>query len=462
MKPSRFLFLIVIGLLCPPFAGAADSAQKMPYCNLLLECWNHSEPLWSPIADMIGKHLGLEEFVYKQFAPTLVHVPSSLLSYPLKPRTSAEVKAARQKVGGFVKGVCHGNTNYEQMKGAGIEWNRCDIPFPFDAAGNQQEAYIRFKEKLKGYTDNGMKIMAVTPYPWDFINHGIDPRLPKNEKRIREIAEFLVKDLRELVGIIQITNEMGVPRFTLPLTTKEAVRFMGIQLKAMYPLRGDILIGYNTAGPQVDVHKLMRPYHQYCDYVGIDIYIGCFTSFGNYLRAFDITLAYLWSFTGKPIILCEFGYMSGGAPKTPKEKQEILKRYGASSEAEARSNVDDFVSRLPQKMQDYVRHNASGDWGNFLFNSDFKDHLYMELPAETVIPAYPHTPEGQAEFYRDLLPRLMRTPYLLGAFIYCYSDSPHCYVCGQKECPIETRWGLITVDGEKKPSYDAVRRVFTP
>jgi hypothetical protein len=450
MRLLLALLPAILGALCfVPTVRTADTADAL---LTLLE----------PIAAQIGKSQGLEEFVYKQFAPSLVYVPSSLLSYPLKPKTSTEVEVARQKVGGFVKGICHGNADYEQMKGAGIEWNRCDIPFPFDEAGQQRESYVQFKETLKGYVANGMKIMAVTPYPRTFIEHGIDPRLPENEKRIKEIAEFLVQDLRELVGILQITNEMGIPRFTLPLTTDEAVRFMGVQLKAIHPLRGNILIGYNTAGPQVDVHQLMRPYHQYCDYVGIDIYVGCFTSFGNYLRMFDVTLAYLWSFTSKPVILCEFGYISGGIPKTPEEKRAILQQYGASSEAEARKNVDDFVSRLPQKMQDYVRRNASGDWGNFLFNSDFRDHLYTELPAKTVIPAYPHTPDGQADFYRDLLPRLMRTPYLLGAFIYCYSDSPRCYVCGQGDCPIETRWGLITVDGQKKPAYHAVRQMFAP
>ena len=400
--------------------------------------------------------------MYCQFAPMLSYLPPSLISYPFKPQTSAEVQAAMQKAGGFIKGVCHGKTDYAQMKAAGIEWNRADIPFPFDASGNQREAYIRFKAQLKEYADNGMKIMAVTPYPREFIEHGIDPRLPENAEQVKKIAAFLVQDLQGLIGAVQITNEMGIPRFTLPLTTKEAVRFMGMQLEAVHSVRGNVLVGYNTAGPQVDVHRLMRPYHKYCDYVGIDIYVGCFTSFGNYLCMYDMVLAYLWSFTGKPIILCEFGYMGGGVPKTPAEQQAVLMRYGASNEAEARKNVNDFVARLPQKMQDCVRHNASGDWGNFLFNSDFRDHLYSELPAKTVISAYPHTPEGQAAFYRDILPQLMRKPYLLGAFIYCYSDSPRCYVCHQNDCPIETRWGLTTVDGEEKPAYKAVRDVWNP
>ena len=440
-----------------PFAHAQTDAVsiKTPLCR-----WEKLEPLFTLTGNAIGKALGHEEFIYTQIGPILAHVPPTLLSYPLKPRTSSEVKTAKRKAGGFIKGVCHGNTNYEQIKAAGIEWNRSDIPFPFDASGKQREEYTNYKQRLREYAENGIKIMAVTPYPREFIAHGIDPRLPANEKRVQEIAVFLTQDLQGLVGALQITNEMGIPRFTLPLTTKEAVRFMGMQLEAIHPVRGDVLIGYNSAGPQVDVHLMMRPYHQYCDYVGIDVYVGCFTTFGNYLWMYDVALAYLWSFTGKPIILCEFGYMSGGAPKTPEEKKAILMRYGVSSEEEARKNIDDFISRLPQKMQDRVRREASGDQGNFLFISDFKDHLYTELPAETVIATYPHTPEGQGAFYRAVLPRLMRTPYLLGVFIYNYGDSAQCYVCGQHDCPIETRWGLTTIDGQEKPAYKAVRQVF--
>ncbi|MDR1532317.1 MAG: hypothetical protein LBS62_09060 [Clostridiales bacterium] len=416
-----------------------------------------SEPGQRAFGAAVGGMFGLEKYVYSQLGPSLAYIPSSLVTYPFKVKITAEVSAAKEKVGGFIKGVCHANTDYEQIKGAGIEWNRCDIPFPFDYAGNLRDDYIRFKEKLKEYADNGIKIMAVTPYPDAFIEYGVDPRLPENEGRLKEIAIFLVQDLQGLAGALQISNELGVPRFVLPLTTEEAIRFMAVQLEAIYPVRGDVLVGYNSAGPQADIHKMMKPYLKYCDYVGIDVYIGCFTSFGNYLWVYDMMLDYLWSFTGKPVILCEFGYIGDGAPKTPEEKRAALARYGASSEAEARRNIKDFVKRLPSSIQNQVTENASGDWGNFLFNSDFKDHFYAELPAKNVIPAYPHTPEGQAAFYRDILPRLMNKPYLLGAFIYCYGDSPRCYVCGQSDCPIETRWGLTAMDGREKPAYFAVR-----
>jgi hypothetical protein len=171
-------------------------------------------------------------------------------------------------------------------------------------------------------------------------------------------------------------------------------------------------------------------------------------------------LRYLWSFTGKPVILCEFGYISGGAPKTAAEKKAVLQRYGVESEEEARKSIKEFVTELPEMMKKQVYKHASGDWGDFVFKSDMKDHFYCELPEKTVIRGCPHTPEGQADFYSDLIPRLTDMPFLIGMFIYQYSDSKPCYVCGQSDCPVETRWGLTTVDGEKKPSWFAVRDAF--
>jgi len=83
--------------------------------------------------------------------------------------------------------------------------------------------------------------------------------------------------------------------------------------------------------------------------------------------------------------------------------------------------------------------------------------IYSELPRRTVIKKYPHTPEGQASFYRGIYARLSRLPFLLGAFIYCWQDDEKCGYCNQAECPTETRWGLVDVDGREKPSYYAVR-----
>jgi len=405
----------------------------------------------------------MEAFVRDQIVATLKYAPYHIAAGHLKKTDSHEAQWNRRKLGGFIKGICHPSENYEQIKGAGIEWNRADIAFPFDKDGNIRQEYLDWKEKVRAYKANGIRIFAVTPYPRTYIEYGIDPRTPEGEARVREIAKFMINDLRGIAEGFQITNEMGIPHFTKPLTMKEAARFIGVNLEAMHALRGDILVGYNSAGPQADLHTLMRPWHKYCDYVGIDIYIGCFVGPGSWLCMFEVLLRYLWSLTGKPIILMEFGYISGGAPKAPEEKRERLQRYGVSSEKEARENIDAFMVKLKEispKMYDRATNNASGSYADYLFKSDYKNHFYSELPKRTVIKQYPHTPEGQAGFYRDLLPRLMNLPFLLGAFIYHWPDGKECGYCKQADCPTETRWGLVDLQGKEKPSYYAVRDAF--
>ncbi|MCL1951431.1 MAG: hypothetical protein FWF60_02255 [Oscillospiraceae bacterium] len=400
----------------------------------------------------------MEKFIVDQALATVKYVPFHLAASYAKKRSSPEVERSRARAGGFIKGICHPTENYEQIKGAGIEWNRADIPFPFDKEGKVKQDYLDWKAKMRRYRENGIRIFAVTPYPSQFLENGIDPR--EDEARVREVAAFLATDLRDIAEAFQVTNEMGVPRFTLPLTMDEAIRFIGIQLAAMHPLRGNALLGYNSAGPQADLHPKLRPWHKYCDYVGIDIYIGCFAPVANWMYLHEGVLRYLWSLTGKPVILTEFGYISGGAPKTPEEKSAVLQRYGVRSEQEARENLDAFMERIKEvspKIWEYTTKNASGNYADFLFQLDFCNHFYSELPAKTVIKKYPHTPDGQAGFYSEIFPRLAKLPFLLGAFVYCWKDSEKCYVCGQSDCPTETRWGLVDMRDNEKPAYYAVR-----
>ena len=156
-----------------------------------------------------------------------------------------EIEESMEQAGGFIKGVCHADPDYDLIKDANIGWFRDDIPFPYDKDGNLSQSYISWKEYAKGYVDEGIKIFGVTPYPDDYIEYGLDPRDPANKEAIQDIARFYVEDLRGIVGAFQITNEMGVDRFTYPLEMEEAAEFIGIQLEAMYPIKGDILVGYN-------------------------------------------------------------------------------------------------------------------------------------------------------------------------------------------------------------------------
>lgn len=378
-----------------------------------------------------------------------------------------EIEVSMEKAGGFLKGVCHAEPDYDLIKDANIGWFRDDIPFPYDKDGNLSQSYIGWKEYVKGYVEEGIKIFAITPYPDDFIEYGLDPRDPANREAIQDIARFYVEDLRGIVGAFQITNEMGVDRFTYPLEMDEAAEFIGMQLEAMAPIKGDILVGYNLTAqslfPKV-LPLMMRKYHKYCDYVGMDIYMGCFEPVLKNANQFETVLKLIRLLTGKPVILCEFGYIGLGEPKSDAEKKAILKQYGYSSEKEARKNIDDFINNLPEELRNEFDRYADETpeyRANLMFDGEFSNHLYCELDAGMGLYGFPHTPIGQAAFFSYVIPKVRKLDFVIGAFVYCWSDSGACYVCGQEDCPVETKWGLVDSDGNPKPAYYAVKYAFS-
>ncbi len=403
----------------------------------------------------------MEEFVATQIKYGLKYVPANIIKSYFIPKHSAETRALRSR--GFLCGVCHPNEDYKLLREAHIQWVRFDIPFPFAAQGGESPEYLAFKERCRGYAERGFSVMAVTPFPNAFCSNGIDPRTQEGEARVREVAAFLARDLQGLVGGFQLSNETGLPKFTLPLTLDEAARFLGIQAQVMYPLRGRLLLGYNSGGPEAKLHALMRPYHRYCDYVGIDIYLGCFAGLPGLMGTFEALLRYLWAMTGKPILLQEFGYIGGGAPKTRAQKKALLRAYGLEREEDARSDMEALLAKLPENFQHSLRYDGQNDpsrYYDLLFHSDYRQHFYKEMPRLTRIPGYPHTPKGQAAFYNELIGRLYRLPFVAGAMVYCWSDADACGYCGQPDCPVETRWGLVDSAGRPKPAYAAVQKQF--
>lgn len=391
---------------------------------------------------------------------------SCSMSFEPLAKYDKECIAAQEKIGGFMQGVCHARGDYEMMKDAGITWTRKDIPFPFDKQGNLTPSYISWRAEMKEYADNGIRIFAITPYPEDYIEAGIDPRDDASKQRIQEIAQFFCEDLRGIAGAIQVTNEMGIDRFTYPLTLDEAAYFIGIQLEAMQQVKGDIIVGYNLGGLSiVTLPMKMLKWNKYCDYVGVDLYLGSFEDIAKEIDQYLAIIGFVRKITGKPIIMCEFGYIGNGKQKTEDEKVAILQKYGYSSEAEAIADMDNFIEKLPPDMRDELKEIYPGytaqQYGDLLFTGEYKSHFYCALPDGFYLNGYDHTPEGQAKFYSDILPKMMALDYVIGAVIYCWEDSDECYVCGQAECPVETGWGLVDLNGKPKPAYYAVKDIFT-
>lgn len=395
-------------------------------------------------------------------------------------------------IGGFACGVCHPNENYEQIADANIKWMRFDIShLPLDKDGNYTQGYLNFKARAKGYADRGFKVMAVTPYPEDYIAVGLDPRDESNWPEIMKIARFYAEDLQGIVAAFQVTNEMGVPRFTEPMTISQAADFIGIQLKAMYRYRGNIAIGYNLGSVEgyVQLPQLMEKYYDYFDYVGIDFYLGCFdTATGTLGTGLGVTFTELAGQAGKPVMINEFGYIGYGEPKTDAEKLEILKGYGAQgdtlSEAEqyTKNNIVDIIynENFPVDLRQDLELVCGiiDQYNNYIgmaptelrkkykalaermFDLEYTSHLYRQLGEGYKAKGYDHTPEGQAAFMTDMIDDLLTLDYVCGTIVYCYCDSATCYVCGQEGCPVETGWGLVDGEGNPKPLYYAIQKKF--
>lgn len=365
--------------------------------------------------------------------------------------------------GGLIYGVCHPNEDYETLAEAGLKWVRFDIPCPFDKDGNIRSAYNAFKERCRGYVEHGFKVMAVTPYPRDYISDmGFNP--VDDIEKTKELAVFLYNDLKDITGGFQITNEMGLVGFMSPLTLEEAALYIGVQLEAISGVKDESFpIGYNSADLiQVsrELHKLMKPYLKYCDYVGIDLYTG---NQGN-AKAKDYAkkVKKLYRMTGKPIIIEEFGFWSAGGPKTADEKAEILGKYGYSTEAQAIADGTNFVNKLPSPFRNTLKlehPNEEEHWAELVF-SQYASHFYGETSAET-IENIPHTPEGQAQYFKSVMTELRKLNCLAGMIIYCCQDMGTCWVCGHDWCPFETKWGICEIDGTPKPAYYAVKEIIT-
>ncbi len=399
-----------------------------------------------------------------------------------------------QKAGGFVAGVCHPNDKVEEVKELGADWVRIDMPIlPYLANGEISPYYDYFKQDVVRYATAGLKVFLVTPYPSNILEYNeLDSRIPEDMIIIKKAHRYLFEDLSEYVSAWQITNELSEPQFRAPLTAQEAADYLYQILEATYRYRGNALLGFNLSATDIlDFPLKVIKCAKYCDYVGFDLYLGCFEKeSGTYgFGAAHLGIDGLAAVLNRPILLTEFGYLSAGERMSDADKLDLLHKYGAEgstvAEAEyyAATHVkafiedEDFPVRLRERLElickvkdengrdtdevDYSLVAASLFGGNDGWTISYAAHLYMELDDGVMVVGYPHTLEGQANYFRDFFDEVVvDNSNIVGAIVYCFSDSERCYVCGQENCPVETGWGLLDGHGNKKPSFDSVKEAF--
>lgn len=353
----------------------------------------------------------------------------------------------------FIKGVCHPRGQYDLMKEAGIEWVRTDCPYPFEKNGELRPRYISYKNECIEHASHGIKTFSVSPYPSTFIEYGIDPRTSEGLQKCGEVCEFLAHDLADVVDGWQITNEMYVVHFRAPLVHEEALPFIVECGKGLRRGNPNALIGHNSACDEWKPYYDMMNKEIGLDYVGLDHYAGSWLPGGP--KDFHPEIEKLYEQTGLPVIIEEFGFPSMGGSIGEGEDIEFLNGLGFKDWDDAASRFDDFMTHTPKGFQERGREIAVPERKKFLY--DNRTHLMKKWAESSDIV---HTLEGQAQFYDELLPILMNEPHLMGAIIYCWSDSRACFLCGEEDCPIEIAWGLVDKDYNPKLSYYAVKRHF--
>lgn len=405
----------------------------------------------------------------------------------IKPKSVEELK---EKTGGIIHGVCHPKNDYANLQECGVDWVRFDLTCPaLDKNGNPTQGYLAFKADAQEYKTRGINVMCVTPYPCEYVYYSeyggdaatktvssVDPRTEAGLEYVKKEAQFIVKDLKDVCGGFQITNEMTVDRFRTPLTLEESAKYISVQLEAINELteeeKGNAIVGYNLNDfTMYKLYKMIGDANKLIDYLGIDLYLGCFEGTFHSLIWYDIILRGFYELSNKPMLVNEFGYIGAGEAKTEEQKAELLSKFGYSSEEEAKQNIRDLIAN--SNFSEDIRTRLATDYPNatdeqlidIMFNPNnsngYRQHFYEEINSEFKLTDYPHTPEGQASFYRDAIQKhFMKMKFLCGSFAYCWKEPNECYICGSPNCPIETGWGFVKDNGEHKPSFDALKESY--
>lgn len=357
----------------------------------------------------------------------------------------------------MIKGICHAYSDFDKVKACGFEWTRIDCAYPYTADGGLSEHYQGFKNLCRHYHNNGLKVMAISPAPWQFVVNGIDVRTEGGAEKISEITEFIARDTEGLVDGWQVGNELNVYFFRAPYGFDDAIDFVAAGLKGINRANPDILLGYNFSEydeTSIYMMKKLLPYGDLYNYIGYDGYFGTWIPGGpeDFITAIDE----IYELTGTDVLIQEFGFASvGGIISGSHELDEaVAEQYGFKDFADATVHCEEFLDKLPNSMSDRIRSAPREDWEANLRH--LEPHILKKWPGGSA--EYPHTPEGQAKWYDDLLEKLNKQPHLAGYFVFCWADSGSCFFCGADDCPCETAWGLVDINGNLKPSYHAVQK----
>jgi hypothetical protein len=312
------------------------------------------------------------------------------------------------------------------LRGAGIGWMRFDFPFPFEDRHNGPltQRYRKARAQAEALVRDGIGLLGITPLPgygnWEpgpdgelrLTWHGFTPAYmgrPGSEeftKGYHDLCGFLARDLKGIVPMWQILNEMEVPQFAGPLDLRQACDLVLACARGYKEVDPSLLLGANPAG-EIKAYYLYGYLYRNgdpLDYCGADGYYGSWHPGGA--ETWDARIDELHAMTGKKVLLNEWGFSSVGGVASPEEHES-----------------GKHVCAL--KKWHYT-------WGDG------------------------HTPESQAAYVRVVFDAIRKhRDVVIGTFFYRLDDQPVCGQCHQPDCPAETGWGIVDASGKPKPAYHA-------
>ena len=330
------------------------------------------------------------------------------------------------------------DADFSLVKSAGIQWVRLDFRFPFEdrIGGKLSGDFLKNLSDAQKVSGQGMRIMGITPLAggWHYYaklhkfawHSGIpDWAGPSDSNSYYDTYEKACAELaRQTTGIVQmwqVGNEMDADGAG-PLSIAQIERFLlagAHGLKAANPqLKVDINPAFierheefRPTPPGLSGERLFRDLYSQpdtpFDYAGIDGYLGSFQPGGP--QDWVPIIEKIHSLTGKPVLINEWGY----------------------------SSKEGSGKALEQKVHDPVcdHQKWNNSWGKG------------------------HTLEEQAAYVQMALKIFATYPDVVGCFYFDWADSPVCPICGRKDCPRETGWGLVDTQGKPKPDYAVFKSV---
>ena len=363
------------------------------------------------------------------------------------------------RMGGFMRGICHPSDDIDTIYDTGIRWIRWDVPYPYDAEGNETAAFSAYRARCERFAAKGIRTVAISPYPRAFLANGIDVHTPDGLKAAEAVCRRMAAALRGSVGCWQVTNEMYIVGFRAPLSEAESVEFLIASMKGVRAGDPDALVGHNNHIPEWKaICDRIEAETGGSDYAGVDLYDGTWSDGGP--DTYGPKLAKIAAQSGLPVILMEFGFASRGGNLVPGEVDAFIRSFGYPEPSKVREQPLEFAARVLDQLSPplaaQLRRSVPADQPGVVDGSF--THLLKKWGSK---PGIPHDEAGQAQFYTELLPKLISHPDVAGAVLYCWRDSPKCWNCGQDDCPCETAWGLVRCDDTLKPAREAVKAIFT-